>query len=199
MFFYVASSLSALPVPGNEFSYGAGLINLERALHPGLVYEECAENFYKYVKGELDIFGLNLPTFAASFPHSLIWTQTFERELMNIDEGDATYKFEVKYFCKDEYVKYVKIEADPQILKFKSKEKKKFKLNVEIRPRPWTCVSALIKWVPTDCDRCYVTSPIVLYHQSGLDRELVYKTAKEKRKGETKKNKTKQEEKMFVS
>lgn len=90
---------------------------------------------------------------------------TFLRDIMNIDEGDADYKFDVQYFHRlsgDD----VHIKVDHSVLKFKSKERKKFELQVESRPRPWTHVSAKIKWIPigeSTGTRCLVKSPLLLY------------------------------------
>ncbi|KAL1805711.1 hypothetical protein ACET3Z_028779 [Daucus carota] len=40
-----ASSFAARGIPDNEFVFGAGAVDLERALNPGLVYEESEMNF----------------------------------------------------------------------------------------------------------------------------------------------------------
>lgn len=74
MYFYVASSFAATCIPGGEFAYGAGSINLERALSPSLVYNESYDSFEEYVEHRRTIFDLNLPTFVASFSYShLSW------------------------------------------------------------------------------------------------------------------------------
>lgn len=55
------------------------------------------------------------------------------------------------------------ITAEPDYLEFKGDEKKEFTLKVNIYPRPNLYVSAMIKWMPTNTDRCCVCSSLILY------------------------------------
>lgn len=172
--FYTASSFAARGIPGNEFVFGAGAVDLERALNPGLVYEESELNFRRYFDGKIEIFGLNLPTFAAGFPHTFKCSEKkFARKLKNVGNDDATYKFEIKFFNKSPSDN-VTITADPDQLIFKPGEIKEFVLKVKIYPRPHASVSALVKWVPTSGKRCCVSSPLLLYHHSEFDRKVDY-------------------------
>ncbi|KAL6544567.1 hypothetical protein OROMI_023429 [Orobanche minor] len=117
-----ASSFAARDIPSNEFEFGTGAIDLERALDPGLVYEESGLNFRSYVDGIIEIFNLNLPTFATSFPHShRCCEQTFVRKLKNVGKGNGAYNFKVDYFKMSPSEK-VMID----FLEFQPYEEKKF-------------------------------------------------------------------------
>lgn len=178
MLLYVASSFSSRRIPGNEFSYGAGSIDLKSALNPGLVYEESYHHFKEYVYEKRPIFDLNLPTFAASFSYSLgMCEKKFSRKLkdVNIVEGKkVVYRSEIDYFNKSLDPK-VEIEVEPNSLEFKPGEEHGFVLSVKITPHPGPrlYVSAILKWVPNTGGQC-VCSPIHLYHESMLDEKIWY-------------------------
>lgn len=165
--------------PGNEFAYGAGLVDLKSALNPGLVYEESHDRFVDYVNDDCEIFDLNLPSFAASFSYShKKCRKIFKRKLKDVGlvkgDDDLLYKSEIIYFNKS-LDPDVKIKAEPSSLKFKPGEEKEFFLSVEILPRlgPRLFISAMIEWVP-DRPGQSVCSPIHLYHQSRLDKLIGY-------------------------
>lgn len=168
--FYVASSFNASSYPGNEFSCGAGSIDIDRGLNPGLVYEESSDHFREYVKQDRTIFDLNLATFAASFGYShLKCERIFKRELKNVSERYEEYTSDIKFFERS-FDPYVQIKVEPAVLKFRPGEKQKFELHVEILPRPGGEVSAVIEWTPTNGHQP-VCSPIHLYHHSLYDKD----------------------------
>ncbi|XP_074353011.1 subtilisin-like protease SBT4.10 [Apium graveolens] len=169
---------SALITTGNEFAYGAGLIDLERAKNPGLVYQESYDRFVDYVKGECEIYDLNLATFAASFSYShKKCIRKFARKLKDVTLGEGE---EQHYTCKVTYFNRsldpsVRITVEPPALTFKPGEEKEFVLSVEIQPHEdkGLYVSAMLKWDP-DEDGQSVCSPIHLYHHSMLDEPVWY-------------------------
>lgn len=140
-------------------------------MNPGLVYEESWYNFDKYVKQDLKIYDLNLPTFAASFCYSHVQCERiFKRELKNVGERDVTYKCSVVIFDKS-LDPNVSIIAKPDELSFGPGEKHKFDLHVNILPRGLGAqVSGMVKWEPLspECHQS-VCSPIYLYHESLYD------------------------------
>ncbi|XP_021747333.1 subtilisin-like protease SBT1.9 [Chenopodium quinoa] len=85
-----------------EFAYGAGVFNLEKAMRPGLVYEETADNFEKYCYPHRNFdkfcFNLNLPYCSATFPSgSQGWDCKFYRKLRSVEKGRCTYFAKVKF------------------------------------------------------------------------------------------------------
>ncbi|KAK1367405.1 hypothetical protein POM88_042966 [Heracleum sosnowskyi] len=87
----VSSSFAVSCSPGNEFAYGAGSINLESALNPGLVSEESYDHFKEYVNDEREIFELNLPSFATSFSYSRgECKRKFPRKLKDVNVSDGS-------------------------------------------------------------------------------------------------------------
>lgn len=174
-----ASSFAATCIPGSEFAYGAGSINLKSALKPGLVYDESWDSFKEYVDVDHSrtIFDLNLPTFSASFSYShLSCEKIFKRELTNVGESPEEYTFRFQLF-KNTLDPEVEIRAIPGSLKFKPGEKKKFDLYVRVLPYscPGSELSGMIIWESTTGGQT-VRSPIHLYHQSKIDKGVWYKT-----------------------
>ncbi|KAK1358601.1 hypothetical protein POM88_043075 [Heracleum sosnowskyi] len=167
-------------IPGNEFAFGAGSVDIVKAMDPGLVYEESSYHFDEYVEENLTIFDLNLPTFAASFSHShLDCKRIFKRELKNVSEREESYRCVVEIFDNSLGLN-VKITAKPDFLKFSPGEKHKFDLEVDILPRPGpeAHLSAMIKWVPGTVGHQPVCSPVLLYHESVFDRREWHEDAR---------------------
>lgn len=152
----------------NAFSVGAGMKQLDEALHPGLVYEEQYDNFDKYLRGRKSVYDLNLPSFAVQL--STIGkrsTVVFTRELRDVDELDlpVTYHAQVNYYLKT-LDKKVDIKVEPDILRFSAGERKEFKLTVSICPTDDKgCVDACLSWVSRSTPR-RVVSPICLYFKN---------------------------------
>ncbi|WOH02395.1 hypothetical protein DCAR_0521784 [Daucus carota subsp. sativus] len=168
-----AKSFAAGNIPGNELVFGAGSINIKAALYPGLVYDESWTHFREYVDKKRSIYDLNLPTFAASFSYSpQSCKRIFRRELKNVGDHKMVYKCVVKYFSKL-WDPDVEITAVPDCLEFERGEKQRFELIVNMVPRPFTHISALLMWIPNDGGQS-VCSPIHLYHQSEFDKSSWY-------------------------
>ncbi len=69
---------SARPVTGDpsSLSQGAGRTRLDRALHPGLVYDVDTGDYRRYLSGRLDGRDLNLPSIKADGPSDIRRTVT---------------------------------------------------------------------------------------------------------------------------
>ncbi|XVF64083.1 hypothetical protein PTKIN_Ptkin09bG0138700 [Pterospermum kingtungense] len=136
--------------PASPLAMGAGHINPNKALDPGLVYDATVEDYVDLICGlnftaeqiktitkstsnncsnpSLD---LNYPSFIAYFndrnakPDSNT-VKEFQRTVTNVGEGSSTYKATVTP------IKGVKVTVEPDTLVFKAKnEKQNFKLSIE--------------------------------------------------------------------
>ncbi|GMJ15349.1 Subtilisin-like protease 1.9 [Hibiscus trionum] len=136
--------------PANPLAMGAGHINPNKALDPGLVYDATVQDYVNLLCGlnftaqqlktitksssnncsnpSLD---LNYPSFIAFFndrgakPNSTTVLE-FHRTVTNVGDASSTYKANVTP------VNGLKVTVEPDILVFKAKyEKKSFKLSVE--------------------------------------------------------------------
>ncbi|XVF39909.1 hypothetical protein PTKIN_Ptkin01aG0070800 [Pterospermum kingtungense] len=137
--------------PATPLAMGAGHINPNKALDPGLVYDATVEDYVNLLCGlnftakQIQIItrssssnncsnpslDLNYPSFIAYFndrntkPNSNI-VREFQRTVTNVGEGSFTYKATVTP------IKGVKVTVEPDTLVFNAKnEKKNFKLSIE--------------------------------------------------------------------
>ncbi|GMI96725.1 Subtilisin-like protease 1.9 [Hibiscus trionum] len=134
----------------NPLAMGAGHINPNKALDPGLVYDATVQDYVNLLCGlnftaqqmktitksssnncsnpSLD---LNYPSFIAFFndrdakPNSTTVLE-FQRSVTNVGDGSSTYRASVTP------IKRLKVRVEPDVLVFRAKyEKKSFKLSVE--------------------------------------------------------------------
>ncbi|XP_022768744.1 subtilisin-like protease SBT1.9 [Durio zibethinus] len=136
--------------PANPLAMGAGQINPNKALDPGLIYDATVEDYVNLLCGlnfteqQIKIItksssnncsnpslDLNYPSFIAYFndrnakPNSKT-VKEFQRTVTNVGEGSSGYKATVTPF------KGVKVTVEPDTLVFNAKnEKKNFKLSIE--------------------------------------------------------------------
>ena len=153
-------------VPGDGFSYGAGVIQVRKALYPGLVYDEEITNFESYVNKQVDVYYvnkqvdvyyvnkqvdvycLNLPSFAASFSFSHeSCSRVFSRRLTNVTGRRMKYVSKIVYF-NNTLDKDVEISVVPDSLTFVPGETREFELKVQLRPCPIGRISAALVWMP---------------------------------------------------
>ncbi|OMO74716.1 hypothetical protein COLO4_26535 [Corchorus olitorius] len=136
--------------PADPLAMGAGHVNPNKALDPGLIYDAtvqdylnllCALNFteaqIKTITKSSSIdcsnpsLDLNYPSFIAVFrdvtaKSNSTTVREFTRTVTNVAEGSFTYKATVTP------IKGVKVTVKPDVLVFKGKnEKKSFKLSIE--------------------------------------------------------------------
>ena len=160
---------------------GAGQVNPNKALNPGLIYNASAEDYvqlicamgfpkkeirkitrssYKCLNPSLD---LNYPSFIAYFngedsaPDELV--QVFHRTVTNVGEGRSSYT------AKLTPLKGLKVKVEPKILAFKSKyEKLSYNLTLE-GPKYMKefVVNGHLSWV-SDGGKYVVRSPIIATH-----------------------------------
>ncbi|XWS25594.1 hypothetical protein CRYUN_Cryun27aG0081200 [Craigia yunnanensis] len=136
--------------PASPLAMGAGHINPNKALDPGLVYDATVEDYVNLLCGlnftaqqiktitksssnncSNQSLDLNYPSFIAYFndrnakPNSKT-VKEFQRTVTNVGEGSSTYKATVTP------IKGVKVTVEPDTLVFKAKnDKKNFKLSIE--------------------------------------------------------------------
>ncbi|XVE70103.1 hypothetical protein DITRI_Ditri10aG0044600 [Diplodiscus trichospermus] len=136
--------------PASPLAMGAGHINPNKALDPGLVYDATVEDYVNLLCGlnftaeQIKIItksssnncsnpslDLNYPSFIAYFndANAKLNSKTvkgFQRTVTNVGEGSFTYKATVTP------IKGIKVTVEPDTLVFKEKnEKKNFKLSIE--------------------------------------------------------------------
>ncbi|KAK9669796.1 hypothetical protein RND81_13G154800 [Saponaria officinalis] len=173
-----AWSFAENEIPGNEFMFGAGLMQLEQALNPVLVYDEGYNNFKSYFEETLGVDELNMPSFAASFTQSHEFCERrLKRALTNIDNIEVMFEAEIKFY-HNSLDKDAILVVIPNVLTFKPGETKKFVVEVRLCPRPLGHISASLIWKETRTGHC-VKSPIHLYHRSDFDRRLWYEKKKD--------------------
>lgn len=166
--------------PATPLDMGAGLINPNKALEPGLIYNATAQDYInllcgmKLTKREIQVItrasshkclnpslDLNYPSFIAYFndvgssPNEQI-VQVFSRTLTNVGEGGSSYT------AKLTPMEGLKVKVEPRKLVFSQKyEKLSYKLTLE-GPK-WMeedVVHGHLSWVSSD-GKYVVRSPIV--------------------------------------
>ncbi|XP_062113907.1 subtilisin-like protease SBT3 isoform X2 [Humulus lupulus] len=167
--------------PASPLAMGAGHINPNKALDPGLIYDVELEDYINllcalnYTEKHIKIitksasvncstpsFDLNYPSFIAFFnrndSESNLKTavQEFRRTVTNIGEGKSTYLASVSP------MKGLKVSVNPDKLVFREKnEKQSFKLSIEgPRMLKETVVFGYLTWKDYE-DKHVVRSPIV--------------------------------------
>ena len=175
--------------PASPLAMGAGHINPNKALEPGLIYDVVVEDYINllcalnYTEHHIKIitksaslncstpsFDLNYPSFIAFFnandsKSDLQTVQEFRRTVTNIGQGKSTYVASVTP------MNGLKISVTPDKLVFEEKdEKQSFKLSIE-GPRllKETLVFGYLSWVDNE-NKYVVRSPIVA---TSLDSEAV--------------------------
>lgn len=162
--------------PANPLAMGAGHVNPNKALDPGLIYDAepkdyvnllCALNFtttqiqtitrsssYSCLNQSLD---LNYPSFIAFFnPNDTKTTAEFRRTVTNVGDGAATYT------AKITTMNGFKVNVIPNKLLFQEKyEKLSYKLQVEgLKAMEATVVFGYLSWADSE-GKYVVKSPIV--------------------------------------
>lgn len=166
--------------PASPFAFGAGHINPNKALDPGLIYDVNAQDYVnvlcglKYTNQQIQIItksasnncsnkslDLNYPSFVAFFnakasKSSFKSVREFQRTVTNVGEGQSTYVASVTP------IKEIKVSVTPEKLVFKNKnEKQSFKLSIEGPQRlKEELVFGYLRWVDSASKRM-VSSPIV--------------------------------------
>lgn len=166
--------------PASPFAFGAGHINPNKALDPGLIYDVNAQDYVnvlcglKYTNQQIQIItksasnncsnkslDLNYPSFVAFFnakasKSSFKSVREFQRTVTNVGEGQSTYVASVTP------IKEINVSVTPEKLVFKNKnEKQSFKLSIEGPERlKEESVFGYLRWVDSASKRM-VSCPIV--------------------------------------
>lgn len=147
--------------PANPLGIGAGFVNPNKAINPGLVYDANADDYVKYSlpcsDGSVD---LNVPSLIAFFDDvdsdGDDKTIVFWRTVTNYGDGGTSY------VAKIQGVDGLKVYVEPERLEFKERnEKRKFKVSL-VGPKllDKEVVFGSLTWVSSD-GKYLVRSPIV--------------------------------------
>ena len=166
--------------PASPFAFGAGHINPNKALDPGLIYDVNAQDYVnvlcglEYTNQQIQIItksasnncsnkslDLNYPSFVAFFNakgsnSSFKSVREFHRTVTNVGEGQSTYVASMTP------IKEIKVSVTPEKLVFKNKnEKQSFKLSIEGPQKlKEELVFGYLRWVDS-ASKPVVSSPIV--------------------------------------
>ncbi|XP_058205525.1 subtilisin-like protease SBT1.3 [Rhododendron vialii] len=168
---------AATGAPSNPYDHGAGHIHPAKALDPGLVYDNGAQEYFEFLctqaltSGQLDVFAkfsnrkcrktlanpgdLNYPALSAVFPETRnVTAVTLHRTVTNVGPPVSTYHVIVSQF------KGVFIKVEPAVLKFNSKDQKlSYKVTFTTKSRQTTPEFGSLIWK----DALYrVRSPIAI-------------------------------------
>lgn len=154
-----------------EYAYGAGVVDVKRAMRPGLVYEEVAGSYADYIAGTLPHYDLNLPYFSASLPvDEERWQCTFRRKVKSLEEGKCTYRvtFEVHAVSFDMSQSDVQISSTPSFLEFEEYgSEAEFTVFValphsRVARDSFGLISGSVKLIHEDNDEIVVNSPLII-------------------------------------
>lgn len=154
-----------------EFAYGAGMLNLKKAMRPGLIYEEAVKNYLGWFQGKLNHLLLNLPYFSARFPRAKnVWECEFKRKVKSVEVGRCEFKPKVMVHFTSLSIdlESIQIRTSKDSLVFeKYGDEKEFSLHVSLPstkqlPGIFGLISASLVWTKEDDDRVTVESPIIL-------------------------------------
>ncbi|CAN6439226.1 unnamed protein product [Victoria cruziana] len=163
--------------PAKPLAMGAGQVDPNKAMDPGLVYDAGRDDYVKlicglnYTKQQIQTItrspsgvddcadtdmDLNYPSFIAFFtgkqPPKV---KTFKRVVTNVGDGASTYRAEIKQ------MKGFVVTVSPETLVFQKKQdKRSFVLTVEKTSAMEDVVSGSLSWVESQGDHV-VRSPIV--------------------------------------
>ncbi|KAK9091147.1 hypothetical protein Sjap_024324 [Stephania japonica] len=178
-----ASNMNATSNPDREFAYGAGHLNLVKAIDPGLVYEAFEDDYVKMlcsigfkpdkiklITGNTsasscppDYKGtakdLNYPSLAMFISGTDKNEYTFSRTVTNVGLANSTYKATVTSPSQ------LTVSVEPNALSFKSlNEKQSFVVRVSVKTSPQQeVVSASLVW----SDGVHnVRSPIIVHYRN---------------------------------
>ncbi|KAK8677593.1 hypothetical protein V6N13_143122 [Hibiscus sabdariffa] len=166
--------------PATPLAMGAGHINPNKALNPGLVYDSTVEDYINYLCGlnftaqqiktitrsssincSAPSSDLNYPSFIVYFNGSNLKADSntvreFRRTMTNVGEGSFIYNATLTP------MKGLKVTVEPNTLVFKEKnEKQSFKLRIEVPPQLNETVSfGYLTWEDSQ-GKQVVRSPIV--------------------------------------
>ncbi|KAK9733130.1 hypothetical protein RND81_04G045700 [Saponaria officinalis] len=152
-----------------EFAYGAGMLDLKRAMRPGLVYEESTERYQRWFSGGMSHLELNLPYFSATFPAGdSPWNCEFKRKVKSVEIGKCTYVAKVVVHKLSLQCASVSIKTTSNRLIFEEQgEEQEFSLLVRL-PRTrekkdtFGLISASLIWQNEENEELVVVSPIIL-------------------------------------
>lgn len=162
--------------PATPLDFGAGHIDPNRAMDPGLIYDLDVENYIDFLCGlgynEKQMMtiirrsgwncsqkstDLNYPSFVAIFTNQTV--KNFSRVVTNVGQKDAVYQANLKFPAA------IKISVEPSTLTFTEKyEKKSFSVNIEIEKDAPSMVYGFLSWI--DQYNHKVSSPVVVIKRS---------------------------------
>ncbi|XP_044512052.1 subtilisin-like protease SBT3 [Mangifera indica] len=157
--------------PATPLDFGAGHIDPNKALDPGLIYDMDFQDYVEFLCGlrynktqmkavirrnhwncSKQHTDLNYPSFIAIFTNETV--KTFSRTVKNVGETDSVYHAALEFPIA------MKITIEPSTLTFTQKyQKQNFILSLEIGTKAPSVIYGFLKWI--DQHNHTVSSPIV--------------------------------------
>ncbi|CAN0909596.1 unnamed protein product [Linum grandiflorum] len=173
-----ATKLKPASNPEAEFAYGSGLINLDRAVDPGLIYDArerdyiellCGQGYngteIRLITGEhvdcskvdkLSVWNLNYPSFTVSGKPGTTVKGVFRRTVTNVGNSHSKYKAKVIKSSEE-----LTMKVNPEFLHFESVgQKLSFRVTVEVKLKQSGIVSGALIWSDGSHD---VRSPVIAH------------------------------------
>ncbi|XP_044510524.1 subtilisin-like protease SBT3 [Mangifera indica] len=158
-------------LPATPLDFGAGHIDPNKAMDPGLIYDMDFQDYVEFLCGlrynkiqmkavirrnhwncSKQHTDLNYPSFIAIFTNETV--KTFSRTVKNVGETDSVYHANL------EFPTGMKITVEPSTLTFTQKyQQQNFILSVEIGTKAPSVIYGFLKWI--DQHNHTVSSPVV--------------------------------------
>jgi subtilisin family serine protease len=162
-------------LPATPLDFGAGHINPNKAMDPGLIYDMNVQDYVNFLCGlgytakqmsavlrrnqwscSQEPTDLNYPSITAIFTNktSSPTTKTFSRVVTNVGDDDSVYQATI------EIPKEMRIKVEPRTLSFTKKNQKQgFVISIDIDEDAPTVTYGYLKWI--DQHNHTVSSPVV--------------------------------------
>jgi subtilisin family serine protease len=162
-------------LPATPLDFGAGHINPNKAMDPGLIYDMNVQDYVNFLCGlgytakqmsavlrrnqwscSQEPTDLNYPSITAIFTNktSSPTTKTFSRIVTNVGDDDSVYQATI------EIPKEMRIKVEPRTLSFTKKNQKQgFVISIDIDEDAPTVTYGYLKWI--DQHNHTVSSPVV--------------------------------------
>ena len=157
---------------GSIFAKGAGILNFDKAMNPGLVYNCDAVNYFNYFLekegNKRKPWELNYPSIMVKVPKDgsrYFWK--IPRRLTYVGTTSEIYKARI---TDQSHTVGIKIKIEPSILHFNGLNcEKNFKVILNINKEDWTKTpkfyTASLEWNPQTNKHQCVKSPIVIIRE----------------------------------
>ncbi|KAK9674301.1 hypothetical protein RND81_12G224400 [Saponaria officinalis] len=154
-----------------EYAYGAGMLNIRKAMRPGMVFEESASRHLECFHGSLLPSDLNLPSMSATFPiGDTPLSYTFNRRARNVENSRCSYKLKLQRNSSSLQISQdlIEVHVTPRRLTFEGfGDELDFSVSVRIPHtrvvgRRFGLVSMSVIWQNEENEDITVDCPLVL-------------------------------------